>query len=449
MSSVHLGRLRGPAGFGRTVAIKRLHPQFARDPEFVSMMLDEARLVSRITHPSVVATLDVVHTDSDLFLILEYVPGETLAALHRLLSSQRKRMPLHVARGIGSSVLLGLDAAHEAADEDGRPLGIVHRDVSPQNVIVGTDGVARVLDFGIAKAVGSSHQSEAGEVKGKVAYMAPEQLQGGVIGRASDVYGASVVLWEMLTGRRLFDNADKSQIAFLVGAGAVRSARSVEPEVPEDLDAIVMRGLDLEPARRFATARAMATALEASGRVATPREIAAWVGEVARESLAERAARVANIEKDTSGRVNVRELAANIAAGRGVAEATTAMDSASHAPFAAASPRVRRVVYASFALLLCVVVGGTLLKRTRKSSGESSTTFAASPSPIAAPAAPPIASDPLRSDAWTADPASASAPALARPPAPAIRARGPRARPTPTPTPSATTEKQNGLFDRN
>src|SRR5689334_18826919 len=152
MATVHLGRLLGPVGFSRTVAIKRLHSQFASDPTFVSMFVDEARLAARIRHPNVVPTLDVATLGGELLLVMEYVPGESLSGLMRTVFEAGERIPPPVTAAIVCGVLEGLHAAHEARTEDGEPLDIVHRDVSPSNVLVGTDGIARVLDFGIAKA---------------------------------------------------------------------------------------------------------------------------------------------------------------------------------------------------------------------------------------------------------------------------------------------------------
>ena len=197
MASVHLGLLLGAVGFSRTVAIKRLHRQYAQDPDFVAMFLDEARLVARIRHPNVVPTLDVTVTDGELFLVMEYIPGESLTRLIREGTSRSDRMQPNVAATIIAGVLHGLHAAHEARGERNEPLGIVHRDVSPQNVLVGTDGAPRVLDFGVAKAAGRLQTTREGQLKGKLAYMAPEQFEG-IATRASDVYSASVVL----SGRR-------------------------------------------------------------------------------------------------------------------------------------------------------------------------------------------------------------------------------------------------------
>jgi eukaryotic-like serine/threonine-protein kinase len=167
MAVVHFGRLLGQAGFSRTVAIKRLHPQYATDPEFVAMFLDEAHLAVRVQHPNVVAPLDVVFADDELLVVMDYVSGETLAQLLRC-THGGPPAPAVIARVLVDT-LQGLHAAHCAVDEHGAPLSIVHRDVSPQNVIVGTDGLSRVLDFGVAKAAMRSHATKDGEVKGKIA----------------------------------------------------------------------------------------------------------------------------------------------------------------------------------------------------------------------------------------------------------------------------------------
>ncbi|MGH7294995.1 MAG: serine/threonine-protein kinase, partial [Polyangiaceae bacterium] len=204
MATVHLGRLLGPAGFARTVAIKQLHAQFATDPEFVSMFLDEARLAARIRSPHVVPIVDIVADGGELLLVMDYVQGESLVRLLRSVLQARELVPLDIAVAVIAGALHGLHAAHEATDEQGNPLGIVHRDVSPQNILVGTDGLARLLDFGVAKAAGRIQTTREGQIKGKIAYMAPEQLRSEPVTRRTDVYAAAVVLWETLTCRRLF-----------------------------------------------------------------------------------------------------------------------------------------------------------------------------------------------------------------------------------------------------
>src|SRR5579862_4349176 len=154
MATVHLGRIMSDVGFSRTVAIKRLHAAFAKDPMFSAMFIDEARLAARIQHPNVVSTLDVVDTEGELFVVMDYVQGEALSHLIRGTVAKGGFIPVEIVSSIAVGMLDGLHAAHEAKDERGEPLGIVHRDVSPQNVLVGIDGVARVIDFGVAKATG-------------------------------------------------------------------------------------------------------------------------------------------------------------------------------------------------------------------------------------------------------------------------------------------------------
>src|SRR4051812_16065415 len=213
MSSVHLGRLVGAAGFGRTVAIKQLHPHLAEEREFVTMLLDEARLASRVRHLNVVSVGDVVQADGQLLLVMEYIPGVSLAELLRRALEDKTPIPLPIVSAIGCGILHGLHAAHEATDERGRPLGIVHRDVSPQNVLVGSDGIARLVDFGVAKAAGRLHNTVSGQVKGKLGYMAPEQLRAGAVDRRADIYAAALVIWETATLRRPFGEESDAPLA--------------------------------------------------------------------------------------------------------------------------------------------------------------------------------------------------------------------------------------------
>jgi serine/threonine protein kinase len=268
MATVYLGRLAGPGGFSRLVAIKRPHPHVARVPEFCAMLLDEGRLAASINHPNVVSTLDVVAENDDLFLVMEYVPGKTLAQIKRALRAQGARLEPAVACTIVHSVLLGLTAVHEARDEAGTPLGIVHRDISPQNILVGKDGVPRILDFGVAKAAGRLQVTRDGQLKGKIAYMAPEQMAGNATTR-TDVFAAAVVLWEALAGRRLFAGDNDVEVFTKVLSSRIPppsedgAAGSALPAgVWADLDALVLRGLAREPSERFASAGEMAQAIE-------------------------------------------------------------------------------------------------------------------------------------------------------------------------------------------
>jgi serine/threonine-protein kinase len=296
MATVHFGRLSGPVGFSRTVAIKRLHPQFAKDPEFVTMFLDEARLCGRIRHPNVVPTLDVVTTQGEIFIVMEYVAGEALSKLLKASVSRGVRMPPKVVATILSSVLHGLHAAHQTKDEHGRELGIVHRDVSPQNILVGADGTARVLDFGVAKAAGRMQTTRDGQVKGKIAYMPPEQLSGAALTKQVDIYAASVVLWEALAGRRLFDGETEAIVLARALEAVIDPPSRFNAPLTPAVDAVVLRGLARDPEQRFKTAREMALAIEQTIGLASPSEVGEWVELVAGEELTRRAQTVAAIE---------------------------------------------------------------------------------------------------------------------------------------------------------
>ncbi len=296
MATVHLGRLVGQVGFSRTVAVKRLHPQYAKDKEFVTMFVDEARLASRIQHPNVVSTLDVTKTASELFLVMEYVQGEALSRLVRNAAKRGERIPPHIVLSVMSGMLHGLHAAHEAKSENREPLNIVHRDISPQNVLVGLDGVARVLDFGVAKAAMRSGATRDGQMKGKLSYMSPEQLNGKDIDRRSDIFAAGIVLWEALAGKRLFAGADAGEILGKVLASEIPTPKSVVPSLSDEVSGAVMQALERDPDKRFQTARDFAVALEKAGPLATAHNVGEWVREYGGEDLTKRLNLVARVE---------------------------------------------------------------------------------------------------------------------------------------------------------
>jgi serine/threonine-protein kinase len=308
MATVHFGRLLGPAGFARPVAIKRLHAQFARDPDFVKMFFDEARLAGRIAHPNVVPTLDVVAADDEVFLVMDYVRGATLAQLIRTVRRRGDRVQPLISVGIVSGMLQGLHAAHEARDDRGDRLDLVHRDVSPQNVLVGTDGVPRLLDFGVAKASGRLQTTRDGQLKGKLAYMAPEQVRGDPLTRRTDLYAASVVLWEVLTGKRLFYAENEASVLARVLNADVPPPSTIVPSLPRSFDRVVLRGLERDPAKRYASAREMAAELDAVVGVASSTEIGEWVERTAADELRERAALIAEIERSAAEAVDVPAL---------------------------------------------------------------------------------------------------------------------------------------------
>jgi serine/threonine-protein kinase len=300
MAAVHFGRLVGPAGFARTVAVKRLHPELAEDRDAVAMLIEEARLAAHLHHPNVAATLDVVIDKDSAYVIMDYVHGESLARLLR--ASKHKGLPKPgVVASILSGALRGLHAAHEARSERGEPLEIIHRDVSPQNVLIGVDGMSRLIDFGIAKA--RIHTTTLdGRLKGKLSYLAPEQVRGGRATRRTDIYSAGVVLWEALTGRRLFDGDCPGAITEQILLGWIDPPSKHVTEVSEALDRVALRALESDPSRRFSTAEEMAKALELAEPPATIADVGAWVVAIAGDTFAERETLLRAIEESEGSR---------------------------------------------------------------------------------------------------------------------------------------------------
>lgn len=278
MASVHFGRLEGPSGFKRPVAIKRMLAA-PGDTEARTMLLDEARLASRIQHGNVVQTLDVIEEGRELFIVLEYVHGESFEQLQQRARAKEQPCPPRIVGAVLAGALRGLHAAHEVKGDDGQLLDLVHRDFSPHNVLVGADGVSRVLDFGVARARGRMQGTRDGQLKGKLAYLSPEQVHGEA-SRQSDVFAAGIVLWEALSGARLFDAPSEAEVLSKVLLCRVPSLDdALAPWQP-----IVDRALQREPSERFVTALEMAVALEQAG-VASNDEVAAWVDSLAREAI--------------------------------------------------------------------------------------------------------------------------------------------------------------------
>jgi len=277
MAKVYVGRQVGAAGFERIVAIKCCHDHLRSNDAFAEMFLDEARLAARIRHHNVVATLDV-SDGNPLYLVMEYVEGCSLSGLARAARHAGRRVPLDIALRVVCDALAGLHAAHECCGPDGERLGLVHCDVSPQNILVGVDGSARITDFGIARATARMTLEEQSIIKGKPSYMAPEQLASGEITRRADVFSAGVVLWELLTGKPLFRSTDEWTTMHAVLTRAVAAPSSVEPSVPASLDAVLLRALERDPARRFASAGDFLAALERLPLpVATARRVSQYV----------------------------------------------------------------------------------------------------------------------------------------------------------------------------
>jgi ABC-type sugar transport system substrate-binding protein len=242
--------------------------------------------------------LDALRVKGEVFLVMDYVAGASLSHLNRLMRRRDERIPPLVAVAIVAGMLQGLHAAHEAKDEQGAHLEIVHRDVSPQNALVGTDGITRLIDFGVAKATGRLQSTRSGQLKGKLAYMAPEQVRGEPVTRRADVYSASVILWETLTSKRLFEADNEANLLSKMLTAQVSVPSSIVSDLPRSLDRAVMRGLHRDPAKRYESAREMAAHIEACIGVASPSEISDWLERTVGDELRERAARIESLKRD-------------------------------------------------------------------------------------------------------------------------------------------------------
>ena len=254
MAAMYLARRRGAAGFARHVAIKVVHPHLAEDRSFVQMFVDEAKLSARIDHPNVVHIEEFGEFEGAYFLVMEYVHGCSLGQLLRELAHARRRLAPAMAVYIVSRIADGLHAAHETTDERGRPLGVVHRDVSPQNVLLSYKGQVKVIDFGVAKTTERSRQTTGISLKGKIRYMSPEQARGHAIDRRSDVYSLGVVMWELLTMRALFSAPNDLALLDLVRQPNVSPPTRHVSSLASALESVVMDCLASDPALRPPTA---------------------------------------------------------------------------------------------------------------------------------------------------------------------------------------------------
>ncbi|MCC6646415.1 MAG: serine/threonine protein kinase [Polyangiaceae bacterium] len=262
MASVHLARADGPGGFQKWVAIKRIHPHLVEDDQFIHMFLDEARIAARISHANVAQVFDLGEGDGTYWIAMEYLHGEPLREVMRCVEDGFPLPSTDIAARIVADAAEGLHAAHDLKDKGGQLLNLVHRDVTPHNLFLTYDGNVKVVDFGIAKVAGRLSQTRAGTLKGKLAYMSPEQVRGGEIDRRTDIFALGVVLWELTTGHRLFRMESDLETLEKVQACIVPSPSAVVPDYPAELESIVMRALAKAPEQRFQTARELSRALQ-------------------------------------------------------------------------------------------------------------------------------------------------------------------------------------------
>jgi serine/threonine-protein kinase len=330
MATVFVGRLRGPAGFSRLVAIKRAHARLVEDESFRRMLIAEARLASKLHHPNVVAIDDVEEIAGELRLVMDYVEGSSLSEVLAAATGTGHRFAARVAVRIALDACAGLHAAHTLTDEHGDALELVHRDVTPHNILVGVDGTSRLADFGIAKCARSSLATTAGTIKGKVGYMSPEYIGGAEPDARSDVFGLGVVLWEALAGRKLFRGSNELETIQRVVSDPAPRISSVAPWIGGALDDVLASTLEKSPDERFQSARALGAALESAagraGLIGSYGDVSAELDKLCGDALARRRQlvreRIAEADAENDGTKSFPRLERPErigAAGRGVA----------------------------------------------------------------------------------------------------------------------------------
>ncbi len=422
MGAVYLALRLDADGAKHPVAIKALHAHLADDPDMVASFLDEARIASRIVHPNVVRVEDVEMIGDQLVIVMEYVEGVALSLILKTTRTRESALPIPVVRRMLHDALLGLDAAHELRDDSGGYLGVVHRDVSPHNLLVAADGLTRVSDFGIATASGRVASTRTGGgVKGKLQYLSPEQIYRKGLDRRSDVFAAGTVLWECLTGRRLFSAGSEGETLAMVLREPIAPPSAHRFDVPIELDEICLRALERDPERRFQSARELAEAL-AEGPMASREEVAAIVAQAApatiasRRTVLEQALRNAGFTQPSFAPAEPVSL--DTGASAAVVEQSAARRPTSRVPLVAA-------------LLVGIVAGGVVVGLAARSTSTQAASVAppspSSPTPavsaIASVAAATIESAPPPAAVESAPPAKVAASAQPRSrPASSVRA---------------------------
>jgi len=415
MAVVDAAYQSGPAG-GRLVALKRIAAAFSNDPSARRMFLREASIVTRLEHPNVVRTYDVGEADGEAFIAMELLEGATVSQLQRATS---ERVPLPIALRVIRDALRGLHAAHELCALGGKVLGLIHQDVSPQNIHVAYEGTTRILDFGVARLT-TVDASRTDSVRGKPCYLAPEQLNLGSIDRRADVFAMGIVLHELLTGAYLFPRASLDAAYAAILSGTILPPRATHPDIPAEIDAVVIRALARNPADRFVTADEMRRALAAAQEASRVPEIdvaslGAWVQGVAPPAWTR-----GEIELEvTQGRARTTTLEGAAhevtlpkrAAGAG---AQNAADEAHTAPTDGASRSRRRLVSRAATIAFAALgVVGIVLARGGASPISPLSPPSAAPAERAAPPTPSVTAavpDPPAAVTLPAQPAAPPAP---------------------------------------
>jgi len=291
MAQIYLARQKGPDGAEKLVVVKRILPHLAENSDFVRMFLDEARIAARLNHPNIVQVFDLGSLDDTFFIAMEFIHGEDLRKIWKRTEHLNKPFPVQLVCRVVMDACAGLDYAHKKTDAQGKPLGIVHRDISPQNLLVTFDGAVKIVDFGIAKAADQATVTRSGVLKGKYSYMSPEQASGKRVDCRSDIFALGVVLHELLTGQRLFKRSNDIQTLHAVTECDVPVPSNANPKVPPELDEIVLKALAKNPADRYQEAMDLQLALEDflifHKLPSSSAHLAAFMGELYEERLAE------------------------------------------------------------------------------------------------------------------------------------------------------------------
>jgi serine/threonine-protein kinase len=378
MAEVLLGRLRGPHGFERPIVIKRMLPHLAADPRIVDLFLDEARLIAKLRHPNLVDVYELEREGAELFLAMEFLEGESVAGLCRRLALRDEHLDVDLAAHIGAEACAGLHAAHEAKSVDGRPLGIVHRDVSPQNIFITYAGAVHVIDFGIAITADRMKRTEPGVVRGKFEYLAPEQLRGGEVDRRADIFSLGVVVLEAASGHRIYKRAAPADSLMAILSEPVPKLRATRPDAPAELEAILCRALAKEPGARFATALEMRRELLAFTRKRTDADLGEKLGRLMRDVFGDRIEE----KSDMLRRVREGDLVRSLPPAE--ADVTVELPTAAR-PKADAPPRGRRLGLLVASALLAVAIAAGVFASRRPAAK-------AAPQPVAEPAPTPAPS---------------------------------------------------------
>ncbi|MDY0003567.1 MAG: serine/threonine-protein kinase [Polyangia bacterium] len=309
MATLFLARIRGPQNFEKLIAIKKIHDHLSKEDEFVDMFLDEARISALIHHPNVVQIFDLGSIDGAYFIAMEYVHGQDLSQVLRgAIRSHSQTFGWPYAARLVADAAAGLHAAHELTDAEGKHLGLVHRDVSPQNILVSYDGHVKVVDFGIAYAAEKISQTSTGTLKGKAAYMSPEQSRGQKVDRRSDVFALGILLFESVCLKRLFREDSEAATLLRVGAADVPRPRSIRPDLPAELEKIILKSLAKDPANRFSSAQELQVALEqllvTKGEMVGPAQVAQLMTELFHDRKRIRDQQIRDVAARPSDEVN-------------------------------------------------------------------------------------------------------------------------------------------------